>query len=220
MNITGYGLNNIYNNTNQKVKKQNVKESETKPKENEFKNTKDYMEYLMKEYDCITKYNVSISEKALRKAINNPACRIELERNLDAIGEVYEDIIKNKEKQGSKVLFISHSIDDVGEYPDSCDKTTGGTWLISTNDPKVKSPYSSNKIAINNKNKTKKKNPTEELMRKRIEEKREENKKAKKEEEQELKEKLIEKNRKQYIENMNRLKNTEGINNVSVDFKS
>ena len=184
MAVTGIGnnYNNVYEGAYAAQKNDAVRKQETKDNAAQAENTKnsadsktsDYYSYLQKNYDCMSKGNVSISSQYLDKCTGNAQKAKELEDFLKRIPEL--------EKQGYEQLSAQN-------------KALGGTvtyyqqtWMVNADGSIQSTVYSVTETGMTNAERMKKN--MDERLEKQKEKKEEEEKQAEiKEEKQEQEEK-------------------------------
>lgn len=184
MAVTGIGnnYNNVYEGAYAAQKNDAVRKQETKDNAAQAENTKNsadsktsnYYSYLQKNYDCMSKGNVSISSQYLDKCAGNAQKAKELEDFLKRIPEL--------EKQGYEQLSAQN-------------KALGGTvtyyqqtWMVNADGSIQSTVYSVTETGMTNAERMKKN--MDERLEKQKEKKEEEEKQAEiKEEKQEQEEK-------------------------------
>lgn len=187
MAISGIGsnYNNVYEGTyttqkNEAVKKAEKKEAGTaltgNVKDSEEKTVSDYDSYLQKNYDCMSKGNVTISREYLKKCSGDSKKAKELENFLKKIPEL--------EKQGYEQLSAQN-------------KALGGTvtyyqqtWMIHKDGSIQSTVYSVTETGMTNAERMKK-NMDERLEKQKEKKEEEEKVKERKEEKVEQAEKLV-----------------------------
>ena len=186
MAITGIGSNynnNVYESTYAAQKSETAKNAETKEAVSKSENTKttgggttaDYYSYLQKNYDCMSKGNVSISSQYLKQCAGDNAKAKELEDFLKKIPELekqgYEELAARNKALGGTVTYYQQ------------------TWMINKDGSIQSTVYSVTETGMTNAERMKK--SMDERLEKQKEKKEEEEKvKEQKEEKAEQEEKI------------------------------
>ena len=184
MAVTGIGnnYNNVYEGAYAAQKNDAVRKQETKDHAAQAENTKnsadsktsDYYSYLQKNYDCMSKGNVSISSQYLDKCAGNAQKAKELEDFLKRIPELekqgYEQFSAQNKALGGTVTYYQQ------------------TWMVNADGSVQSTVYSVTETEMTNAERMKKN--MDERLEKQKEKKEEEEKQAEiKEEKQEQEEK-------------------------------
>ena len=184
MEITGIGSNyNVYESTYVAQKNEAAKKAETKETATQtgvtanIENGKvsDYYSYLQKNYDCMSKGNVSISSQYLKQCAGDNAKAKELEDFLKKIPELekqgYEELAARNKALGGTVTYYQQ------------------TWMINKDGSIQSTVYSVTETGMTNAERMKK--SMDERLEKQKEKKEEEEKvKEQKEEQAEQEEKI------------------------------
>ena len=188
MAITGIGSNynnNVYESTYAAQKSETAKNAETKEAVSKSENTKttgggttaDYYSYLQKNYDCMSKGNVSIYSQYLQQCAGDSAKAKELEDFLKKIPELekqgYEELSARNRALGGTVTYYQQ------------------TWMINDDGSVQSSVYSVTETEMTNAERMKK-NMDERLEKQKEKKEEEEKVNERKEEKAEQQEKVEE----------------------------